>query len=109
MIDLRDIETKGETKGTPALPSVDGRVGTRYHEVQDRDIVVQVRDLSLWYGPQRALTDVSLAFPQKKVTALIGPSGCGKSTLLRSINRMNDLIKGVRIEGSVLLEGSDIY
>jgi phosphate transport system ATP-binding protein len=71
--------------------------------------VVEVRDLSLWYGQTRALTDVSLRFPSNRITALIGPSGCGKSTLLRSINRMNDLIRGVRTEGRVLLEGTDIY
>jgi phosphate transport system ATP-binding protein len=77
--------------------------------MQESATAVEVRDLSLWYSAQRALTDVSLKFPEKKVTALIGPSGCGKSTLLRSINRMNDLIKGVRITGGVLLEGQDIY
>ncbi|HET9494910.1 MAG TPA: phosphate ABC transporter ATP-binding protein PstB [Chloroflexia bacterium] len=77
--------------------------------MEEQRTSVEVRDLSLWYGAQRALTDVSLKFPEKKVTALIGPSGCGKSTLLRSINRMNDLIKGVRIQGSVLLEGHDVY
>jgi phosphate transport system ATP-binding protein len=82
---------------------------TTYHDLGDADIAVEVRDLSLWYGSTRALTDVSLKFPAKKITALIGPSGCGKSTLLRSINRMNDLIKGVRIQGSVLLEGNNIY
>src|SRR5215218_3520063 len=93
-----------------AMPATNSTINpTNYHIVPDTDLAVEVKDLSLWYGPVRALTDVSLAFPQKKVTALIGPSGCGKSTLLRSINRMNDLIKGVRIEGSVLLEGSDIY
>ncbi|MDQ5824351.1 MAG: phosphate ABC transporter ATP-binding protein PstB [Chloroflexota bacterium] len=77
--------------------------------MQETNIVVEIQDLSLWYGPTRALTDVSLKFPRNKITALIGPSGCGKSTLLRSINRMNDLIKGARTEGRVLLEGSDIY
>jgi phosphate transport system ATP-binding protein len=71
--------------------------------------VVEVWDLSLWYGQTRALTDVSLKLPRNRITALIGPSGCGKSTLLRSINRMNDLIRGARTQGSVLLEGSDIY
>ena len=82
---------------------------TTYHELPESDIAVEVRDLSLWYGQTRALTDVSLKFPRNKITALIGPSGCGKSTLLRSVNRMNDLIKGVRIEGGALLEGRDIY
>ena len=83
---------------------------TTYQEGADtKDAIVEIRDLSLWYGTTRALTDVSLRFPRNKVTALIGPSGCGKSTLLRSINRMNDLIKGVRTEGTVLLEQNDIY
>ncbi|MDQ3704453.1 MAG: phosphate ABC transporter ATP-binding protein PstB [Chloroflexota bacterium] len=63
----------------------------------------------MWYGQTRALNDVSLSFPRNRITALIGPSGCGKSTLLRSINRMNDLIKGARTQGRVLLEGADIY
>jgi phosphate transport system ATP-binding protein len=71
--------------------------------------VIEVKNLSLWYGSTRALTDVSLRFARNKVTALIGPSGCGKSTLLRSLNRMNDLIAGVRTQGLVSLEGSDIY
>ncbi|HKP53111.1 MAG TPA: phosphate ABC transporter ATP-binding protein PstB [Chloroflexia bacterium] len=82
---------------------------TNYHGIDETNVVVEVQDLSLWYGQTRALTDVSLKFPRNKITALIGPSGCGKSTLLRSINRMNDLIKGVRTEGRVLLEGKDIY
>ena len=84
--------------------------GTTYQEgAEAKDAIVEIRDLSLWYGTTRALTDVSLRFPRNKVTALIGPSGCGKSTLLRSINRMNDLIKGVRTQGTVMLEGNDIY
>lgn len=82
---------------------------TKYHPIDDSDVVIGVRDLSLWYGTTRALTNVSLSVPRNKITALIGPSGCGKSTLLRSINRMNDLIRGVRIEGTVLLDNVDIY
>ncbi|MGA7733677.1 MAG: phosphate ABC transporter ATP-binding protein PstB [Chloroflexia bacterium] len=82
---------------------------TTYHDLGAADIAVEIQDLSLWYGSTRALTDVSLKFPSKKITALIGPSGCGKSTLLRSINRMNDLISGVRTKGAVLLEGKNIY
>ena len=73
------------------------------------DIVMELRDLSLWYGKKQALTDVSLAFPKNKVTALIGPSGCGKSTLLRCLNRMNDLIDGVTIEGEATYHGANIY
>jgi phosphate transport system ATP-binding protein len=86
---------------TAALP-------TQYHEIEIADPAVEIRDLSLWYGRTRALTDVSLRFARHKITALIGPSGCGKSTLLRSINRMNDLIPGVRTEGSVTIDGVDV-
>ncbi len=75
----------------------------------ETDRVVEVRNLSLWYGDTQALTNVSMGFPRNKVTALIGPSGCGKSTLLRTINRMNELIPGVRTEGEVLLNGVDVY
>ena len=71
--------------------------------------VVEIRNLSLWYGQKQALGDVSLDIPRNRVTALIGPSGCGKSTLLRCINRMNDLIDGVRIEGSVTIDGESVY
>ncbi len=70
---------------------------------------ISIDQLSLWYGHKRALTGVSLNIPVNRVTALIGPSGCGKSTLLRSINRMNDLIPGVRIEGTVAYHGINIY
>ncbi len=82
---------------------------TQYHDLDITDPVVEVQNLSLWYGKFRALTGVSLTIPRNKITALIGPSGCGKSTLLRSINRMNDLVPGVRIEGRVTIDGADIY
>ena len=71
--------------------------------------VVEIRNLSLWYGTHQALGNVALDIPRNRVTALIGPSGCGKSTLLRCINRMNDLIDGVRIEGEVSIDGENIY
>jgi phosphate transport system ATP-binding protein len=70
---------------------------------------MDVRGLNLWYGQKQALFDISIPFPEKQVTALIGPSGCGKSTLLRCLNRMNDIIDGLRIEGKVLFDGEDIY
>ncbi|MCA9845153.1 MAG: ATP-binding cassette domain-containing protein, partial [Dehalococcoidia bacterium] len=73
------------------------------------DVAMEVRDLSLWYGKKQALTNVNLAFPKNKVTALIGPSGCGKSTLLRCLNRMNDLIDGVSIKGEATYHGANIY
>ena len=71
--------------------------------------MIQIDRLSLSYGGTRALKEISLPIGEKIVTAFIGPSGCGKSTLLRCLNRMNDLIDSVRIEGSVKIEGQDIY
>lgn len=73
------------------------------------DNIIQVRNLDLFYGNNQALKNISMDIAKNKVTALIGPSGCGKSTFLRTINRMNDLIEGVRISGSVMFEGKDIY
>ncbi len=70
---------------------------------------VEVLDVSLFYGTLQALNHVTVIVPERRVTALIGPSGCGKSTFLRVINRMNDLIAGVRIEGSVTYDGRDLY
>jgi phosphate transport system ATP-binding protein len=67
------------------------------------------RNVSLWYGEKQALFDVSLNVADREVTALIGPSGCGKSTFLRCLNRMNDVIEGVRIEGEIRLDGADVY
>jgi phosphate transport system ATP-binding protein len=71
--------------------------------------MVEIEHLSLWYGAKQALTDVSMTVPKHRVTAYIGPSGCGKSTLLRCLNRMNDLVDGVRIEGTIRIGGTDIY
>jgi phosphate transport system ATP-binding protein len=71
--------------------------------------IVEIERFDLWYGAAQALHDVSMICPAGKVTALIGPSGCGKSTLLRCVNRMNDLIDSVRVEGHMRLAGEDIY
>ena len=71
--------------------------------------IFTVNDLNLWYGAAQALHHVSLSVPEKSITALIGPSGCGKSTFLKTLDRMNDLIPGVRVEGQVLYRGGDIY
>ena len=70
---------------------------------------IQVRDLNLWYGENHALKNVNMDIKENSVTAFIGPSGCGKSTFLKTINRMNDLVDGVRIEGKIFLDGEDIY
>ena len=70
---------------------------------------LEARSFSFWYGTTRALEEVDLGVPKRKVTALIGPSGCGKSTFLRSVNRMNDLIPNVRHEGDLVLDGESVY
>lgn len=71
--------------------------------------IITTTHVDFYYGSFKALTDVTMDFQKNKVTALIGPSGCGKSTLLRLFNRMNDLIDGTRVEGTILLDGIDIY
>ena len=71
--------------------------------------IITVKDLQLWYGQTKALKGVSMDIPEKSITALIGPSGCGKSTFLKTLDRMNDLIPGVRIEGEVKYNGQDIF
>lgn len=70
---------------------------------------ISVKDLDLYYGDFKALKNINIEIEPNEITAFIGPSGCGKSTLLRCLNRMNDLVEGCRIEGNVLLDGTDIY
>jgi phosphate transport system ATP-binding protein len=77
--------------------------------LDDSRTAIEIRHVNFWYGATQALHDISLHVPEKRVTAFIGPSGCGKSTLLRCLNRMNDVIDGVRITGEFLVEGRDIY
>lgn len=71
--------------------------------------IITVQDLNLWYGAAQALHHVSMEIPEKSITALIGPSGCGKSTFLKTLNRMNDLIPGVKVTGSVLYKEQDVF
>ena len=71
--------------------------------------IIKASNLNLWYGTNHALKDINLSLPQKEITALIGPSGCGKSTFLKTLNRMNDLVEGCRIEGLITLDDIDIY
>lgn len=71
--------------------------------------ILEAKSLNLWYGPNHALHDVSVAIPERQITAFIGPSGCGKSTFLRTLNRMNDLIPSVKIQGEVDFHGKNIY
>lgn len=71
--------------------------------------IVDIQDLNLYYGDFHALKGINMKVPERTITAFIGPSGCGKSTLLRTLNRMNDMIKGVCIEGKVIISGTNIY
>ncbi|MCS7261213.1 MAG: ATP-binding cassette domain-containing protein, partial [Anaerolineae bacterium] len=97
-----NFELPSLTLGKPAAPDVS--------TLSDEDAyALEVRNLSVYYGNFRALKDINLKLPKRKITAFIGPSGCGKSTLLRTFNRMNDLIPGVRVEGEVLFNGYNIY
>ena len=75
----------------------------------DENIILSTKGLDLWYGTTQALKDVSMDIPEKQVTALIGPSGCGKSTFLKTLDRMNDLVPGIKITGSIQYRGIEIY
>jgi phosphate transport system ATP-binding protein len=88
-------------------PAADVSVSTL--EFPNEEVVFDLQGLSCYYGPFRAVRDITLRVPRNKITALIGPSGCGKSTLLRSFNRMNDLIDSAHIEGQILYHGVDLY
>ena len=71
--------------------------------------IVTVRDMNLWYGQNQALKNINIEIPEKSITALIGPSGCGKSTFLKSLNRMQDLVPGIKITGDIRYQGQDIF
>ena len=94
----------------PRIKAGIANVDTRKRlSLRNEEISMEVRNLSLHYGKDQALKDISMDIPNKRVTAFIGPSGCGKSTLLRCFNRMNDLIDICRIEGEIRIDGQDIY
>src|SRR4030095_8690097 len=93
----------------PQAPQV-GRAGLpRAAEAKETPIKVRVEHLNFYYGPAKVLHDIGVRLQSNQVTAFIGPSGCGKSTFLRTLNRMNDIIPGTRVEGDVLLDGQNIY
>ncbi len=97
----------------PSLTIRTSNSGTEHSQerlsLQDEKVKLEVRNLQLFYGQERALKGIDLAIPDRRVTAFIGPSGCGKSTLLRCFNRMNDLVDNCRIEGEILKDGANIY
>ena len=101
-----DVETVNAPTPTLAVaprPAVEAGTGAA------QTPLIEIRKFNFWYGAKQALFDIDLNVKERSVTAFIGPSGCGKSTLLRCLNRMNDLIDGVRIEGSARVAGQDLY
>ncbi len=95
---------------TETLDRNDAIAPTTYHiKTGDQGAALDIRDFNLWYGETQALFENALEIQKGMVTALIGPSGCGKSTLLRSLNRMNDLVDGLRISGQIMVDDFDIY
>ena len=76
---------------------------------KDNPVKIEAHDFNFYYGVKQALYNITLSIPERRVTAFIGPSGCGKSTFLRSINRMNDLIDGTRVDGHMVVDGTDVY
>jgi len=95
------------TGAAPSAADVDASNGFRRE--RPREVVFDVRDMSVWYGESQALANVNLHIYRNVVTALIGPSGCGKTTFIRSLNRMNDSVPGFRVGGQVLYHGHDVY
>jgi len=100
--------TTDQPAPTPGTDSLADRGDTEGEPTTDRTIL-EARDLSVYYGEERALNDVDIEIPEKQVTAIIGPSGCGKSTFLRCINRMNDLVDSARVDGDLLFDGKNVY
>ncbi len=100
--------TAGAAAQTTAKATAAGRASETAAGPHFERPLLSIRDLSLWYGDKQALDGVTLDVAEKRITAFIGPSGCGKSTLLRCINRLNDLIESVRIEGDILFEGGSV-
>jgi phosphate transport system ATP-binding protein len=110
MTEPRDREREQAGRETP-FPSLTTRDAPAAAPGADRErhAIFQLKDVTVSYGPKPAVRDISFDVGRHEITALIGPSGCGKSTLIRCLNRMNDLIPGARVEGSVLYHGQDLY
>jgi phosphate ABC transporter ATP-binding protein, PhoT family (TC 3.A.1.7.1) len=102
-------EPTDESTDRGGLISTDIDAVSRGQRVRETSTLISARDINVYYGENRALQDINLDIPERRVTALIGPSGCGKSTFLRCINRMNDLIDVARVDGTLELLGKDVY
>ncbi len=106
---MTDTQAETETGGRVASEIQAPEALTPADVDPERQLVMEVEDVSVFYGAFRAVRDVSLPVHHQQITAMIGPSGCGKSTMLRSLNRMNDLITGARVEGRITYLGIDLY
>ena len=95
--------------GTPMVPSLATRTRPGPPAAAERPVKIDVKGMNFYYGEKRALHDISIKLRANLVSAFIGPSGCGKSTFLRTLNRMNDIIPGTRVEGSIKIDAVDIY
>jgi phosphate transport system ATP-binding protein len=104
-------QPKSPNMSSSATPSLSTHMptGNAAMNMQNEDVCLETRDLSLFYGQKQALFDVNMQIPRKRVTAFIGPSGCGKSTLLRTFNRMNDLVDGCKVNGQIVMDGQNIF
>ena len=105
---LREFD-RAASRDLAAIARGEGVEAVVHDEIAQEEPVVEIDDFCLFYGGYQALHGVSMKIPRGKITALIGPSGCGKTTLLRSVNRLNDLIDGVRTSGDMRLNGDSIY
>jgi phosphate transport system ATP-binding protein len=106
---IPDVSQSGAGAGPTGARLVVKQAEHAALETTPREAILDVRDVSVYYGDFRAIRDVTLRIARNEITALIGPSGCGKTTFIRCLNRMNDLIEGARVEGTILYHGVDLY
>jgi phosphate transport system ATP-binding protein len=107
-VDTETMREPDRSSGREAIVNLDISTG-QTPSLDDASFIFDVKDLSVFYGDFRAVRDVAITVREHEITALIGPSGCGKTTFLRCLNRMNDLIEGARVEGTLLYHGVDLY
>jgi phosphate transport system ATP-binding protein len=108
--DQVDLKIESTPQEAPSQPASHLTIKpSREETAEPKDVVFDLRDVSVYYGDFRAVRDITVPVAKNEITALIGPSGCGKTTVLRCLNRMNDLIEGARIEGTILYHGVDLY
>ncbi len=106
---LSSFQRKPSASRSTAAPADSGSIEIHSEAASMENVKLSIQNMNFYYGERQALFNISLEMPAQQVTALIGPSGCGKSTFLRSLNRMNDIIDHTRVEGTLLLDGQDIY